>query len=173
MMPRVNHGALFGIGQNQKGLANGIFAAVSVLAAVAIMVWGTRRNTAREKGLMAALGLILGGTVGNLYDRLIFGGVRDFLYFYRIEWPVFNVADCCLVVVCRVATRSSGVCHAGIGRTARPKSNRPFRKSPRSDRKRGRTRAAANSAWAESVPTILRASRREPARPCSGSLFGR
>jgi lipoprotein signal peptidase len=98
VMPRVNHGALFGIGQNHKGLANGIFAAVSVAAAIAIVVWGTRRNTAREKGLMAALGLILGGTVGNLYDRLIFGGVRDFLYFYRVEWPVFNVADCCLVV---------------------------------------------------------------------------
>ena len=36
--------------------------------------------------------------MGNLYDRLVFGGVRDFLYFYRVEWPVFNVADCCLVV---------------------------------------------------------------------------
>ena len=51
-----------------------------------------------EKWLMAALGLILGGTVGNLYDRLVFNGVRDFLYFYYIEWPVFNFADCCLVV---------------------------------------------------------------------------
>jgi lipoprotein signal peptidase len=49
---------------------------------------------------MAALGLILGGTVGNLYDRLVFGGVRDFMYFHRnsFEWPVFNIADCCLVV---------------------------------------------------------------------------
>jgi lipoprotein signal peptidase len=100
VMPRVNHGALFGIGQNHKGLANGIFAAVSVAAALAIVVMGIRRNTARERGLMAALGLILGGTVGNLYDRLVFGGVRDFMYFHHnsFEWPVFNVADCCLVV---------------------------------------------------------------------------
>jgi lipoprotein signal peptidase len=98
VMPRVNHGALFGIGQGHKGNANGVFAAVSVVAAAGIVLWGTRRHTAREKGLMAALGLILGGTVGNLYDRLVFGGVRDFLYFYRVEWPVFNVADCCLVV---------------------------------------------------------------------------
>ena len=97
-MPRVNHGALFGLGQGHKGLANGFFAAVSVAAAVAIIIWGTRRHTSRERGLMAALGLILGGTVGNLYDRLVFGGVRDFLYFYKVEWPVFNVADCCLVV---------------------------------------------------------------------------
>ena len=47
---------------------------------------------------MAALGLILAGTVGNLYDRLVFNGVRDFLHFYYVEWPVFNFADCCLVV---------------------------------------------------------------------------
>ena len=51
-MPRVNHGALFGIGGGQKGLANGIFAVVSVTAAIAILVWGMRQNTAREKGLM-------------------------------------------------------------------------------------------------------------------------
>jgi lipoprotein signal peptidase len=100
VMPRVNHGALFGIGQGHKGNANGVFAAVSVVAAIGILVWGMRKSTAREKGLMAALGLILGGTVGNLYDRLVFGGVRDFLYFHRnsFEWPVFNIADCCLVV---------------------------------------------------------------------------
>ncbi len=44
-----------------------------------------------------ALGLILSGTLGNLFDRVVFNGGRDFLYFYWIEWPVFNVADCCLV----------------------------------------------------------------------------
>jgi signal peptidase II len=41
--------------------------------------------------------LILAGTLGNLYDRLVFDGVRDFLHFYLIDWPVFNIADCCLV----------------------------------------------------------------------------
>ena len=97
-MPRVNHGALFGMGGDHKGTANGIFATVSAVAAVAILVWGMRRNTAREKWLMVALGLILGGTLGNFYDRVVFNGVRDFLYFYVIDWPVFNVADCCLVV---------------------------------------------------------------------------
>ena len=97
-MPRVNHGALFGLMQEHKGGANQVFAGVSVLAAVGILIWVSRRNTAADGWLCAALGLILGGTVGNLYDRLVFNGVRDFLYFYRIDWPVFNVADCGLVV---------------------------------------------------------------------------
>jgi lipoprotein signal peptidase len=97
-MPWVNHGALFGMGSGHRGRANAVFAIVSFIAAAAILIWGLRRNTAREKWLIAALGLILGGTLGNLYDRIVFNGVRDFLYFYAIEWPVFNVADCCLVV---------------------------------------------------------------------------
>ena len=98
VMPRVNHGALFGIGGEHKGTANQVFAAVSILAVVGIAVWVSRRSTAADGWLCAALGLILGGTVGNLYDRVVFNGVRDFLHFYRIDWPVFNVADCCLVV---------------------------------------------------------------------------
>jgi signal peptidase II len=96
-LPEVNHGALFGLGRQYISLANGIFAAVSLLAAGAIIYWSTRAQTARDGLLCASLGLILGGTLGNLFDRIVFNGVRDFLYFYWIEWPVFNVADCCLV----------------------------------------------------------------------------
>jgi signal peptidase II len=97
-LPHVNKGALFGIGGAQKELANWLFAAVSFVAAVAITIWATRKNVASDGWLCAALGLIMGGAVGNCYDRLVFHGVRDFLYFYKIEWPVFNVADCGLVV---------------------------------------------------------------------------
>ena len=96
--PRVNHGALFSLGGEHKGDANKFFAAVSVLAAIGISIWGLRKSTGSDRWLCIALGLILGGTVGNLFDRVVFGGVRDFLYFYLIDWPVFNVADCCLVV---------------------------------------------------------------------------
>jgi signal peptidase II len=113
ILPKVNHGALFGIGDkpphavfatisswlglDPATLANGIFAAVSLLAVVAIAYWSTRRSTTSDWSLSAALGLILAGTMGNLYDRLVFGGVRDFLHFYWFEFPVFNVADSCLV----------------------------------------------------------------------------
>jgi lipoprotein signal peptidase len=99
--PKVNHGALFGFLAGYNHLANGIFAGVSLLAIVAIVYWSTRRTTVRDGFLCTALGLILAGTVGNLYDRVVFGGVRDFLYFYADlaghRWPVFNIADCCLV----------------------------------------------------------------------------
>jgi lipoprotein signal peptidase len=96
-IPQVNQGALFGLGNTHGGLANTIFAVISVIAAAAIIYWGSRRTTSRDGTLTMALGLILAGTLGNLYDRVVFGGVRDFLFFYYINWPVFNVADCCLV----------------------------------------------------------------------------
>jgi signal peptidase II len=95
--PAVNHGALFGFLREHRAMANGIFAVVSILAALAIAYWGTYRLQANDGILTVALGLILAGTLGNLYDRIVFGGVRDFLHFYWFEWPVFNVADCCLV----------------------------------------------------------------------------
>lgn len=98
VMPRVNHGALFGMGSGLKGHANGFFLAVSVLASVGILLWGLYSVAIQDRWLTVALGLVLGGTLGNLYDRAVFNGVRDFLYFYKIDWPVFNVADCCLVV---------------------------------------------------------------------------
>jgi lipoprotein signal peptidase len=95
--PAVNHGALWSLGGEFKTNANKFFAVVSLLAAVGISVWAVlTRPTSRW--LCVALGLILGGTVGNLFDRIVFGGVRDFLRFHPFNFPIFNVADSCLVV---------------------------------------------------------------------------
>jgi lipoprotein signal peptidase len=97
-VPHVNQGALFGLGRDYEAYANGVFAAVSIAAAAAILYWSFRPNAARDLWVSAALGLILAGTLGNLYDRLVFNGVRDFLHWnYLFDWPVFNVADSCLV----------------------------------------------------------------------------
>ncbi|MBI1915499.1 MAG: signal peptidase II [Planctomycetes bacterium] len=94
----VNPGALFGLGQWGEGTANTIFAAISLVAAGVILFWSCLASTARDRRLCVALGLIFAGTLGNLYDRLFFGGVRDFLHWhYLVDWPVFNFADCCLV----------------------------------------------------------------------------
>src|SRR5947209_6226812 len=96
--PHVNQGALFGFLRGYQSAANGGFAVVSLLAALAITVWSLQPSTARDRWLCAALGLILAGTLGNFYDRVVFSGVRDFLHWnYRFDWPVFNFADCCLV----------------------------------------------------------------------------
>jgi len=99
LVPHVNQGALFGFLKNYQTMANGGFAVVSLLAALAIGVWSMQPSTGRDRWLCAALGLILAGTLGNLYDRVVFNGVRDFLHWnYRFDWPVFNCADCCLVL---------------------------------------------------------------------------
>jgi lipoprotein signal peptidase len=102
-LPRVNQGALFGwTGWGfPPEWSNSIFAVISLLAAAAIIYWSTQASLARDWSLCAALGLILAGTLGNLYDRVVFGGVRDFIHWHwydKFDWPVFNIADCCLVV---------------------------------------------------------------------------
>jgi lipoprotein signal peptidase len=102
-LPKVNHGALWGLGgrdrHDQPGTDfNSFFAIISVLAAIAIVGWNLRPRAGKDWYLATALGLILGGTLGNLYDRIVFSGVRDFLHYnWLFDFPVFNLADCCLV----------------------------------------------------------------------------
>lgn len=102
----VNEGALWGIGQGYTW----VFALLSIVAIVAVCVWLFVYRAASSLWLTIALGLIMAGTLGNLYDRagmhgiLVDGaplyGVRDFLLFTfgGWSWPVFNFADCFLVV---------------------------------------------------------------------------
>jgi signal peptidase II len=100
-LPKVNHGALWGIGDRLEGSEddfNHVFALVSIAAAAAIVVWSCRASSAKDSWLCIALGLILAGTLGNLYDRVVFLGVRDFLqWVYLFNFPRFNIADSCLV----------------------------------------------------------------------------
>jgi len=53
------------------------------------------RSPVRNRRLQLALGFILGGALGNLYDRISYGYVIDFIevYFRNYHWPSFNVAD--------------------------------------------------------------------------------
>lgn len=70
--------------------ANFVFVTLSALIVVGIILWGKKGLVKLGKERLY-LGLILGGAVGNLVDRLRFGFVVDFLDF-RV-WPVFNLAD--------------------------------------------------------------------------------
>jgi len=70
---------------------------MAALAVVSVLLWKDRRIF--HSGTLA-LSLILGGAVGNLWDRLFYGKVTDFLDFYIgvHHWPPFNVADSAIVV---------------------------------------------------------------------------
>ena len=102
-----NEGALWGVGQGLTWL----FAALSVVAVFVIAYCLVKTSAGRSNWLTVALCLVLGGTLGNLYDRLgLYGymnaetgqpyrAVRDFLLFTfgNYSWPVFNFADVFLV----------------------------------------------------------------------------
>jgi lipoprotein signal peptidase len=97
LVPHVNRGAVNGW-LNGWDYGNEFFAAISLLAACAIVYWIFRPTVRGDRVLCIALGLILGGTLGNLYDRVLFHGVRDFLHWHLwFIWPDFNIADSCLV----------------------------------------------------------------------------
>ena len=81
-----NFGAGFGILQQQKWILIFISAAV-----IGIIFYYLDKIKEKELLLQALTGFILGGTIGNLIDRLYYGYVIDFLDFQI--WPVFNLAD--------------------------------------------------------------------------------
>ncbi|MCH8236882.1 MAG: signal peptidase II [Proteobacteria bacterium] len=87
-----NRGVSFGI-LNSESLISAWLLPLAVIAIiVALGVWLTRADRPR---VAVALGLIIGGAIGNLVDRLRFGAVTDFLDFYAagFHWPAFNLAD--------------------------------------------------------------------------------
>ena len=88
-----NKGAAFSFRAGAAGWQTPVFAAISGIAAVVIAVLILRNSGNRV--LCAALALILGGAIGNLWDRLLWGHVVDFLDFHAAgwHWPAFNVAD--------------------------------------------------------------------------------
>lgn len=105
----VNHGAVFGIGANQRSF----FIGFTMLAlAAGLLVFG-RYTCAKSWLAHIAIGLILAGGIGNLYDRIVYGVVRDFLHMlpdhnlpFGKHWPggspelfpwVFNLADTMLL----------------------------------------------------------------------------
>jgi len=80
-----NSGAAFGL----VPAGAGFFLVASVVVSIALVVYVARTPIGLWGGVV--LGLILGGTIGNGFDRLIYGFVTDFVNVHF--WPVFNVAD--------------------------------------------------------------------------------
>jgi signal peptidase II len=95
-----NPGAAFGIFADSPSrwkVALLILFSVIALLIVSALLWKSS-HALTTTGV--GLSLILGGAVGNLWDRLVSGQVVDFLLFYigRYQWPAFNVADSAIVV---------------------------------------------------------------------------
>jgi signal peptidase II len=95
-----NTGAAFSLfADSPAPWKTGLLIAFSViaLAVVSVLLW---KNHHAHVVTGIGLSLIMGGAVGNLWDRLTSGRVVDFLLFYfrRYQWPVFNLADSAIVV---------------------------------------------------------------------------
>jgi signal peptidase II len=91
-----NTGAAFGLFQGQS-FALTIVAVVGVIFILVYAFYAYRHYPFLDRWLSrVALGLILGGTIGNLIDRLRFGGVTDFISIGW--WPAFNLADSAVVI---------------------------------------------------------------------------
>lgn len=94
-----NTGAAFSFLAGESGWQRWFFAIIALGVSSGIFIW-LRKLTAGQRWLAAALALILGGALGNLYDRLTLGYVVDFIqvYYGKWSWPAFNLADSAISV---------------------------------------------------------------------------
>lgn len=95
-----NRGAAFGLfaeSPSEWKIAVLVLFSIVALVIVSALLW---RNSHSISSTGVGLALILGGALGNLWDRLVSGRVVDFLLFYigRYQWPAFNVADSAIVI---------------------------------------------------------------------------
>ena len=94
-----NKGAAFSFLSEAGGWQRWFFIALSLVISIVLVVWLNRLNST-QKLQTSAIALILGGAVGNLIDRSIYGYVIDFLdaYYQQYHWPAFNIADSAIFV---------------------------------------------------------------------------
>lgn len=94
-----NTGAAFSFLADAPGWQRWFFIGLATLVSVVLLVWLSRLK-AHERWQALALALVLGGAVGNLVDRVVYGYVIDFIdvYYGSWHWPTFNVADSAITV---------------------------------------------------------------------------
>ncbi len=88
-----NTGMAFGMLAGNKALLIGLCA--FILALICFVIYKLKPQKWVEK---VSFGMIIGGAIGNVFDRIFYGFVIDFLDFCIINYPIFNVADCFVVV---------------------------------------------------------------------------
>jgi len=94
-----NPGAAFSFLSDASGWQRWFFTAIALGVSVAIVVW-LKRLPSGDRWMAIALALILGGALGNVWDRMTLGYVIDFMDFYvdQWHWPAFNVADSAITI---------------------------------------------------------------------------
>lgn len=95
-----NEGAAFSFLSNAAGWQRWLFTGLGLVVSVGILIW-LRRLPAKGQNLLAAgLALVLGGALGNVIDRVIWGHVVDFIRVHYEQWyfPAFNVADSAITI---------------------------------------------------------------------------
>lgn len=87
-----NRGISFGLFNNETGFNALVFAVLAAAIVAGLLVW---LRKAKEPLVVGGIGLVIGGAIGNLIDRLVHSAVVDFLDFHigAWHWPAFNVAD--------------------------------------------------------------------------------
>jgi signal peptidase II len=95
-----NPGAAFNFLSDAGGWQRWLLAGIAGVVAVVLTVWLARLRPGSGRALPLALSLVLGGAVGNLWDRLALGVVVDFVdvHWGAYHWPAFNVADSAVCV---------------------------------------------------------------------------
>ena len=94
-----NTGAAFGFLDDATGWQNWFFVAVALVVS-GVIIYMVRKLSDEEIQNAVALLLILGGALGNVFDRIRLGRVIDFLHVYYQSWsfPVFNIADSAITI---------------------------------------------------------------------------
>ncbi len=94
-----NTGAAFSFLSDAGGWQRWFFTAIAAVASVVIIIM-MRNLKSHERITAIALALILGGAIGNVIDRVIYGHVIDFIqvYYKQYYWPTFNLADSFILI---------------------------------------------------------------------------
>ena len=95
-----NRGVAFGLMSDSTSAWRTVVLIVFSAAALLLVAGLLWRASRLDRWTAAGLALVLGGAAGNLFDRILWGRVTDFLEFYigDLHWPTFNVADSCIVI---------------------------------------------------------------------------